>query len=143
MASLVTPAAAVALEWLTPLYILPPPFSWSIAVPGVALFAVAGWLAWSATRAFQAAETNVDPKSPSLVLVEAGPYRFTRNPMYLGMVLLQIGFGLLFSLDWALILAPVLFCVLHFGVVLREEAYLLEKFGAPYEAFLGRTRRWI
>ncbi len=63
--------------------------------------------------------------------------------MYLGMVLMTLGIGLVASLDWAVILAPLLWALLHFGVVLREETYLRAKFGAPYEAWLARTRRWI
>lgn len=143
LASVVAPLVAVALEWLAPLSLLPAPFAfWSVAI-GLALVCASGALAMSGTRAFQAAGTNVDPKSPALTLVETGPYRFTRNPMYLGMVLLQLGLAALFSLDWALVLAPVLWAVLHYGVVLREETYLSAKFGAPYDAFLERTRRWL
>ena len=143
LASVVTPVAAVVLEWLLPLQVLPGRFAaWSVVV-GLVLVGAAGALAVSGVRAFKAAGTNVDPKTPALVLVEAGPYRFTRNPMYLGMVVLQVGLGFLFSLDWALVFAPVLWVVLHFGVVLREEAYLSAKFGAPYGTYLGRTRRWL
>ena len=77
------------------------------------------------------------------MVVETGPYRFTRNPMYLGMVIIQIGLCLTFSLDWLIFLTPILWAALHFGVVLREEAYLEAKFGAPYQHFKGRTRRWL
>ena len=59
------------------------------------------------------------------------------------MIALQLGLAFTFSLDWALFLAPVLWAVLHYGVVLREEAYLTAKFGDDYRAFLSETRRWI
>jgi protein-S-isoprenylcysteine O-methyltransferase Ste14 len=134
--------AAVVLGWLLPLHFLPPPAPVTV-LPGLLLIVAALALVLWGDRAFKRAGTNVNPRRPALHLVETGPYRFTRNPMYLGMVVFLFGLGLAASLDWALILTPVLWAALHFGVVLREEAYLSAKFGAPYVAFLGRTRRWI
>lgn len=135
--------AAALLEWLLPLGLMPPPGTgWSTTV-GVVLIALAVGLALWGVLSFRAAGTNVNPRQPSLQVVETGPYRFTRNPMYLGMVILILGLGFAASLDWALLLAPVFWAALHFGVVLREEAYLSGKFGEPYRAFLGRTRRWL
>ncbi|MEM1131214.1 MAG: isoprenylcysteine carboxylmethyltransferase family protein [Pseudomonadota bacterium] len=136
-------AAAVGLEWLIPLPILPERFTaWSVAV-GVIILAVGGGLALWGILSFLRAKTNILPTQPSLVIVETGPFRFTRNPMYIGVTGFLIALGFIFSLDWALILAPIVFGILHFGVVLREETYLAEKFGAPYVAYLERTRRWI
>lgn len=129
---------AVVLEWLIPLAIVP-----RITVLGVVIILASIAIAGAGIRAFKAADTNVDPRKPTLVLVETGPYRFTRNPMYLGMVLLQIGVALGFGVDWAVPGAVAVWAILHWGVVLREEAYLTGKFGAPYKAFLGRTRRWL
>jgi protein-S-isoprenylcysteine O-methyltransferase Ste14 len=140
--AITAPIVAVALDWLVPL-------GWSFAGPvwqlglGIILGVVAFWLAVSGTRAFKAAGTNVDPKQEALVLVENGPYRFTRNPMYLGMVTLQLALAFLFSLEWSLIAAPILWAALNWGVVVHEEAYLTRKFGEPYEALLKRTRRWL
>lgn len=142
-ASIVAPVLAVALEWFAPLGLLPARWtSWSVALGLVLLFG-AGGLAVSGGRAFKQAQTNVDPRQPALVLVEDGPFRFTRNPMYLGMVVLQLGLAFTFSLDWALVAAPLLWGLLHVGVVLREEAYLTDRFGAPYTEYVTRTRRWI
>ncbi|MEM6665744.1 MAG: isoprenylcysteine carboxylmethyltransferase family protein [Pseudomonadota bacterium] len=134
---------AVALEWLVPLDILA---SWDTPVslvPGLAIMAVAGVLGVWGVLAFRRAGTHVHPTQPALVIVTDGPYRFTRNPMYLGIILLTIGIGVAASLDWALVLAPIVALVLHFGVVLREEAYLTAKFGAQYKALLAATRRWL
>ncbi|MBE1292807.1 MAG: isoprenylcysteine carboxylmethyltransferase family protein [Rhodobacteraceae bacterium] len=141
--SVIAPVTAVALEWLVPLAVLPAAGTFTSVVPGVVLLGAAGWLAMSGARAFRAAGTNVDPTQPVLKLVRSGPYRFTRNPMYLGMVVLQLGLALTFSLDWAVLGAAVVFVLLHFGVVLREEAYLTDLFGADYQAFLTQTRRWL
>jgi protein-S-isoprenylcysteine O-methyltransferase Ste14 len=101
--------------------------------------ALGGW----ALRTFRAVGTNPSPHQPSLSLALTGPYQFTRNPMYVGFVLLLAGLSLIFSLDWGLILVPVLALVLHYGVVAREETYLTAKFGQPYRDFLLRTRRWL
>ncbi|HEV7276175.1 MAG TPA: isoprenylcysteine carboxylmethyltransferase family protein [Devosiaceae bacterium] len=100
-------------------------------------------LAVSGVRTFRRASTNVDPFQPALTLVTDGPYRFTRNPMYLGMVLFLLGVSLMFSLEWGLLLTPALWLAYDRLVVAREEAYLSRKFGEPYRAFLGGTRRWI
>lgn len=143
LASIIAPVLAVALEWLFPLTLLPAWFNLPCFIAGLAVSGAAGWLATAGVRAFKAAGTHVDPHEPALVVVTDGPYRFTRNPMYLGMVLLQFGLGLTFSLDWALLIAPILWVLLHFGVVLREETYLCDKFGPEYQALLSKTRRWL
>lgn len=143
LVSVVAPALAVGLEWAVPLGRLPGIGTPVILVPGLAVLGLAGWLAVTGEHEFRAAKTNVDPRKPALVLVREGPFRFTRNPMYLGMVLLQIGLGLTFSLDWALVLAPLVWAILHFGVVLREEAYLSARFGAAYDAYVTQSRRWV
>lgn len=137
------PVAAALLGWLLPLRLLPPLGLSGIAVPGALLLVAGGALAFWGKRTFEKAATNVNPHRPALRLVENGPYRFTRNPMYLGIVLAELGLALALSLDWLLLLTPVIWAVLHWGVVLREEAYLTRRFGQPYTDFLSRTRRWI
>lgn len=141
--AIATPLAAVALEFMAPLGLLGPAFAGWQAVIGGLICVVAGMLGVGGILAFKEAGTNVDPHAPSLRLTTAGPYRLTRNPMYLGMVVLQAGLGFLCALDWSLVLMAPLWAALHFGVVLREEAYLTRKFGAPYTAYLGQTRRWL
>ena len=133
----------LALEWLLPLGLLPPPLAPVTLVPGALLLALGIGIAVAGAMAFRRAGTNVHPGHPALVLVETGPYRVTRNPMYLGMLLALAGVGLVASLDWALPMVVPLWLALHHGVVLREEAYLSAKFGAPYDVFRGRTRRWL
>lgn len=137
------PVAAVILEFLLPVGLLPPFGSWVMSALGIVMGIGAGYLATSASKRFQAAGTPVDPRKTALELVQTGPYRFSRNPMYLGMITLQWALGLLFSLDWAVLLSPLLWAMLHFGAVLHEEAFLSQKFGAPYLDFIARTRRWI
>ncbi len=136
-------ALAILLEWLLPLGYLPPPLGPVTLIIGLLL--VLGFVAtalWGALE-FRRAHTNIDPRQPALVLVETGPYRITRNPMYFGFLLLFAGIGLIASLDWSLVLLPLLWLALDRLVVVREEAYLSAKFGAPYDAFRARTRRWL
>ncbi|MEP7072031.1 MAG: isoprenylcysteine carboxylmethyltransferase family protein [Verrucomicrobiota bacterium] len=110
---------------------------------GIALALAAPSLAYSALRVMRAAGTNVDPAKPALVIVRNGPYRFTRNPMYLALCLLQVALGFLLN-DWLTLLFVIpLALVLHFGVILREEKYLTAKFGEPYLALTREVRRWF
>jgi len=96
-----------------------------------------------AVRRFLAAGTNVPTWEPSLALVEDGPYRYTRNPIYIGLVTLYFGLSVALTSVWALIFLPLLIAVLHHGVVLREEAYLTGKFGDSYRNFQKRIPRWL
>lgn len=115
----------------------------ALAWPGWALLAGGMALALWAERRFAAVGTPAPPWKPARALALDGPYRFTRNPMYLGIVMAQAGLGLGFGQGWILALTAATFAVLHHGVVLREERYLRQKFGAEYEALLARTRRWL
>lgn len=134
---------AILLEWLVPLGYLPPPLAPIPSIIGLLLVAAGLGTAIAGAMAFRRGGTNIDPRQPSLVLVETGPYRFTRNPMYLGFLLVFPGIGLMASLDWSLPLLPAVWLALHHGVVLREEAYLSRKFGEPYDRLRARTRRWL
>lgn len=110
---------------------------------GIALAIVAPSLAIWAALVMKAAGTNVNPSQPALLIVRRGPYRFTRNPMYLAICLLQVALGFLLN-DWlSLAFVIPLALVLHFGVILREERYLEAKFGDPYLALKRDVRRWI
>ena len=91
----------------------------------------------------RAAGTNVNPAKPALLIVRGGPYRFTRNPMYLALCLVQMAIGFFLN-DWITLLFVVpLAIVLHFGVILPEERYLEAKFGEPYLDLKHEVRRWI
>lgn len=137
-------AAAVALEFIGLFRFLGPLSlsGWQLWL-GFCICAAATTLALWGIVVFLRAGTNIPPDEPALAVVTGGPYRFTRNPMYIGILGLLLGLGLMLRLEWAIILWPVLALVLHYGVVLREERYMTNKFGAPYEALLSRTRRWI
>ena|SRR5215831_11179956 len=110
---------------------------------GAALVVAALLLAGAARRAMVRAGTNVDPREPTTAIVSDGPFRFTRNPLYLSLVLLYLGGTLLIDgVAPLLVLAPVLI-VLHVGIVRREERYLEDKFGDVYRAYRARVRRYL
>ncbi len=109
-----------------------------------ALFVAAGLtIGLSSVARFRRAGTNPEPWKPSAVLVLNGAYRFTRNPMYLGMLLIATGLALAAGGPWTMLTVPLIWAVLNFHVVAREEAYLRRRFGKPYEEYQRKIRRWL
>jgi protein-S-isoprenylcysteine O-methyltransferase Ste14 len=100
---------------------------------------VGGW----AVRTMKGAGTAVEPSEPTSRLVTSGPFRFTRNPLYLCLAALSAFFAFLVDSPWFVAAVPALFATLHFGVVLREEAYLEALFPGEYAEYRGRVRRWL
>ncbi len=92
---------------------------------------------------FRDSGQNVTPRSTTPEIVVLGPYRFTRNPMYLMMVLLCIGLAVLLSNAWLGILTPVCAWTLYQFAIKPEEAYLEQKFGDSYRAYKLKVRCWI
>jgi protein-S-isoprenylcysteine O-methyltransferase Ste14 len=109
---------------------------------GIILILAGGGLLAAALRRFRAAGTHVSPTQPATALVVTGIYRFTRNPMYVGLSLVYAGIALLAdSLVTLLLLAPLL-AVIRYGVIAREERYMEAKFGNAYRDYRARVRRW-
>jgi protein-S-isoprenylcysteine O-methyltransferase Ste14 len=92
---------------------------------------------------FGRARTSVRPDRPTSAIIEAGPYRYSRNPLYLSMLILVAGLALALDSLWQFGALAALYLVLRWGVVAREEAYLTRKFGAPYIDYVRRVRRWL
>jgi protein-S-isoprenylcysteine O-methyltransferase Ste14 len=112
-------------------------------VCGVVLMILAPTLALSALVTMKKAGTNVHPAEPALTIVRGGPFRFTRNPMYLALCLVQVALGFFLN-DWITLLFVVpLALILHYGAILREEKYLTAKFGEPYLELKRTVRRWF
>ena len=96
-----------------------------------------------AVRRFRAAGTNISTWKPSLALVENGPYRYTRNPIYIGLVTIYFGIAVALTSVWAILFLPTLIGALHKGVVQREEAYLSKVFGDSYRDYQNHAPRWF
>jgi len=100
-------------------------------------------LALSARVQFSRTKQDVRPWTPTPELIIRGPYRFTRNPLYVAMLILQWGVGLLFDNLWIVLFAPLALAIVHVIAVRPEERYLAEKFGEPYEAYRRSVRRYL
>ncbi len=89
--------------------------------------------------------TGQDPKPwrSTPEIISTGVYRITRNPMYVGMALLQAGYGIARANGWTIALIPIVLAVVYATAVRHEEAYLEEKFGAAYLTYKSSVRRWI
>jgi protein-S-isoprenylcysteine O-methyltransferase Ste14 len=133
--------AGLALNWLVPLLFLPAhlPTGWLGAMVFVLAVALFAWAIVTITRA----GSNVPTNRSTTTIVEAGPYRFTRNPIYLGMFLGLIGLAIAFDNLWLLMMLVPFALVIRYGVVAREEAYLERKFSDIYRGYRSRVRRWL
>lgn len=107
-----------------------------LALVGLALFVVS-------VREFRRAGTSVVPGEPSTALLESGPYRYTRNPIYISFTLFYFGLAIMLTSAWMLVLLVPVLIVLQRGVVEREEAYLASKFGEAYRKYQSRVPRWL
>jgi protein-S-isoprenylcysteine O-methyltransferase Ste14 len=132
---------AFALNWLVPLPFLPAalPAGWLGAIVFALALALFAWAIATMTRA----GSNVPTNLPATTIVDTGPYRFTRNPIYLGMVLGLIGLAIAFNNLWLLMALVPFALVVRYGVIAREEVYLERKFGDVYRRYCARVRRWL
>jgi protein-S-isoprenylcysteine O-methyltransferase Ste14 len=132
---------AVAAQWLVPLRLFP---TTATAVTlGLTLAVVAIAVASWGRRTMTAAGTNVRPTRPATTVVTSGPFRYSRNPLYVALTLLYVGLTTAVNTWWGMVLLVPLLATMHFGVVLREERYLDRKFGDSYRAYRSRVRRYV
>jgi protein-S-isoprenylcysteine O-methyltransferase Ste14 len=117
----------------------------SLLVLGGVVMIVAGIaVGLASVYSFRKASTTILPAGrPTTAIVGSGPYRFTRNPMYVAMACAYIGISLVLNNLWALVLLPVAVIVVDTFVIRREERYLTAKFGEPYREYCARVRRWL
>lgn len=110
--------------------------TWALMGPALAL------LLWAMGN-FRRAGTAINPYRTTTTVVGAGPYRFSRNPMYVSMALLQASFAFMLDTWWILVLLPPVMLFMRHAVIGPEERYLEGKFGADYLAYKQRVRRWL
>ena len=110
---------------------------------GASLLAGGLGLSIWAMRLFFQSRTTVRPDRPSRAFVTVGPYRFTRNPMYVGLTFIYLGIAILINLAWPLVLLPVVLIAMSVAVIQREERYLSATFGGEYDEYCRRVHRWL
>lgn len=119
---------------------LPAAGSRVVAVVLGAAFAV--WNGWSLALMARH-RTALLPGGATRVILDHGPFRVSRNPLYLGLIALDAAVALAWPSFWALLLVAVGVLALRWGAILPEERYLTERFGAEYDAYRARVRRWL
>ena len=133
----------LAAYFLNRFFPLPFDFPNVLTWAGYLLVLIGLVLPFRAVSQFMQAKTTVDPHGSVTAIVTSGPYRFSRNPIYLGFVCLLIGFLFIFRSYWGLILSPVFIVLMNILVIRHEEAYLEKKFGEQYTSYKSRVRRWL
>ena len=130
----------LGLRWIWPL----PMFDDAVALwPGIALVMVGVGIAIWGRNALKAAGTNINPSLPTTAIVTSGPFRFSRNPLYIALTLVYLGLTLAVNSWWGIVVLVPLLILMHYGVILREERYLEAKFGESYRQYCSRVRRYI
>jgi protein-S-isoprenylcysteine O-methyltransferase Ste14 len=130
----------LALGVVAPTLFLPRNFGY---VAGAILIVIAvGLLFWGA-REMRRAGTPVSTRQATMALVATGPFRFSRNPLYVSLTLCYLGIAIATQALWAILLLPFVLVVIRRGVIDREERYLERKFGSEYVRYKERVRRWI
>lgn len=112
------------------------------AIGSVLLVGGLAFMVWGMAT-FARSRTPVVPVRPARLVVTGGPYRFSRNPMYLGITIGYVGLAALLNQAWPLVMLPIVLVVLSGVVIEREERHLRAKFGAEYDAYAARVRRWL
>ncbi len=145
--------------------VLPPPIIFGLAAVGAGLaqyfllggfaFSDVRWiigglvivlsviLIGASARFFKRAGTPVRPASPTTTIVQSGPYRFSRNPMYVGMAGILVGLSVCLGSPFFLVALVAALAVVHFGAVLPEERYLESLHGETYRRYKASVRRWV
>jgi protein-S-isoprenylcysteine O-methyltransferase Ste14 len=130
----------VLLQRVWPVPMLPPTIG---RAAGIACILSGVTLEVWSIRTFWRAGTSVIPVRPSTAIVTGGPFRFSRNPIYVALALLYLGATFWLNTLWPLLLFPVLLFLVQIYVIAREERYLERKFGGEYLEYKSRVRRWL
>jgi len=121
---------------------MPIPRAFAEGLGGLMIIVALG-LVLSSVQIFAEKGQGLRPATPASELFQKGPYKFSRNPIYLAMVIFGAGFGIATSNVWIIVTTAIVGLLFHFVVILPEERYLARRFGAEYDAYKTRVRRWI
>lgn len=141
---LVTILLGISLQWIFPIDWLEPPASGMNEWLGgfIVLFSILGLGLWSVVLVRRSGQSE-NPWKPTTTIIEHGPFKVSRNPMYLQMVLVCIGFAVILWNVWILLLSVLCALLLQHLVIFHEETYLENKFGEQYRDYKRRVRRWL
>ncbi|MEJ7862255.1 MAG: isoprenylcysteine carboxylmethyltransferase family protein [Pyrinomonadaceae bacterium] len=128
------------VSWFFPVEFLPKTLA---VIAGILLINAGLTIILTAIVQMRRANTNVEPWKPTTAILNKGLYAVSRNPIYLAMVLIYLGIAFLFNSFWFLPPLVLVLLTIHFGVILREEKYLMRKFGSEYLNYKTGVRRWI
>lgn len=146
LVALAAVALGFGLDWLWPAPLsavgLALPWGFWLALGAALLLAGLG-LAFACFLRFRAAATAIEPWKPASALVAQGPYRLSRNPIYLGLLLCLAGVGLMADKLWILAMLLPVWAVLRYAVIALEERYLEARFGEDYRRYKAAVRRWL
>jgi protein-S-isoprenylcysteine O-methyltransferase Ste14 len=130
----------IGLQMLLPIYFVPQAVRWTLGPlligGGIGIIAYCAWM-------FRKAQTAIEPWKTTSQIVRAGPYRFSRNPIYLSFLILGIGASFGANSLWILLLQVPLIATLNHFVIRKEERYLEQKFGSDYLAYKKQIGRWL
>jgi protein-S-isoprenylcysteine O-methyltransferase Ste14 len=136
-------AAAVVLHFIVPLPWPSGPWRLVLSLAGLVLVAIAVVIDIAAVRAFRRHQTTIFPNRGATKLITSGPFRHSRNPIYLGNTLAVSGAGLLFGVAWLIPAAFIAAGLVQKLAIEREEKHLSARFGSDWKAYAAQTPRWI
>ena len=116
--------------------------AWRVPLGGALAVFFAGWNGW-ALWLFGRHQTGLLPGQATTSIIEEGPFRLSRNPLYVGLLALYLALALLLPTFWGLVLFPAAMLLVHWGAIRPEERLLHERFGARYDEYTRRVRRWL
>jgi len=130
------------VQWLFPLTFMFNnwPSRLFVALP---LFIASGLIAINALTIMKKSKTAINFNNPTTKFIAEGSFRFTRNPLYLSLLIVMACIAIVANSAWHLIAFVILFLFFNFGIVMREEQYLENCFGEEYKQYKNRVRRWI
>jgi protein-S-isoprenylcysteine O-methyltransferase Ste14 len=140
---LVAVLAAFLLDYLFPAGHIAQMARWLRYLASGCAFLAGVVLLGSAANEMRKAGTNIPTWEPTLALATGGVYAVSRNPIYLAFIILMVAIGLFVASDWMFVMIVPFVLIIHFGVIKREESYLLARFGAPYANYMKRVPRYI
>lgn len=133
--------AGLIIHAVSAVTLFPPAFP-RVAVAGALFIASAAFARWAFVT-MRHSGTSANPYKPSVALSTGGPFRFSRNPIYVAMSGLYLAVTCLVNSFWLLLLLAPLLVMMHWGVIRREERYLSAKFGEAYRVYKSEVRRWL